>query len=497
MRSLLSREDWWITIFNRTGSRARAIALGGVIGVAGVGIGLGLALIGPVYMIAGLVGLLAGLYILTDLNVALYAVIVVLGLLPFGTLPFKIGLTPTLLDVALGAFFLVYLFQWMTGRRRLFQITPLHPLVVGLVLVLVMAFVLGLGHAGLRSDILRQFAEMLLNIGLALVLSDVIREEGVLRRVMVVFLVMAAATALIGIGLYLLPDATAESVLVRFAQFGYPNGGVIRYVEDNPALAERAIGVWIDPNAYGGVLAVLGAITLPLAFSRQTSRLGRWLIWGTLGLVGAALLLTYSRGALLSFGAGVVFIAVLRYRRLLWLMLAAGVLILILPVTQGYVLRMIEGFQVADLATQMRVGEITDALKLIQRYPVLGVGFAGTPTRDIYLGVANLYLTLAGNAGLVGLGTYLLTMAAYFLYGLRAWNRPGRPARFEALWLGTHAGILAALAAGVFDHYFFKLEFQPSGVLFWLVFGLGLATTRLWLKAEPDPGAAEAAAGTG
>ncbi len=489
MRSLLSREDWWITIFNRTGSRTRAIVLGIVIGVSGVGIGLGLALIGPVYMIGGLLGLLAGLYILTDLNAALYAVIVVLGLLPFGTLPFKIGLTPTLLDVTLGAFFLVYLFQWMTGRRRLFQLTPLHPVFVGLVLVLVMAFILGLGHASLRPDILRQFAELLLSIGLALVLCDVIREEGVLRRVMVVFFVMAAVTALIGIGLYVLPNATTESLLVRFAQFGYPNGGVIRYVEDNPALAERAIGVWIDPNAFGGVLAVLGAITLPLAFSQQTSRLIRFLVWGAMGLVGLALFLTYSRGALLSLGAAFVFIAVLRYRRLLWLMLAVGVLILVLPMTQGYVLRMIEGFQVADPATQMRVGEISDALKLIQRYPVLGVGFAGTPTRDVYLGVANLYLTLAGNAGLVGLGAYLLAMAAYFLYGLKAWNRPGRPARFEALWLGMHAGILAALATGVFDHYFFKLEFQPSGVLFWLVLGLGLATTRLWLKAEPDESA--------
>jgi hypothetical protein len=443
-------------------------------------------LVGPLIMLGGVVGVLAGLYILTDLNMALFAVLAVIGLLPFGTLPFKIGFTPSLLDVALGAFLLVYVFQWMTGRRRLLRATPVHVLVMVFALFVTFCFILGLGNAPLTPNILKQFAEMILAMATALVLVDVIRDEDTLRRVVLVMLLVGGATAVIGLGLYALPNDLTERVLVRLAPLGYPNGGVVRYVEDNPELAERAIGVWIDPNSFGGALAVLGALTVPQIFAVRPLGGRRWLSVAVLGAVGLCLWLTYSRAALAALGAAMAFVAVMRYRRLLWLMLLVGTLVLILPVTQGYVVRMIEGLQIADQATQMRVGEIKDALTLIGRYPVFGVGFSGTPDRDLYLGVSNIYLTMASNIGLVGLGVFGVMMAGFFLYGLRAWVRPGRPRRFESLWLGAYGGIVAVLVVGLFDHYFFKLEFQPSVTLFWLVIGLGLAVSRLWLAAEPE-----------
>ena len=49
----------------------------------------------------------------------------------------------------------------------------------------------------------------------------------------------------------------------------------------------------------------------------------------------------------------------------------------------------------------------------------------------------------------------------------------------SALWLGAHAGLVAALAVGVVDHYFFQMSFQSAGTLFWLYVGLCLAATRL------------------
>lgn len=476
--------DWWSGRLIGLGPIWRAVTLGLLLGLLAGGLGLGVVLVGPVYVFAALFGVLVGLYILTDIEVSFYAILVVIGLIPFGTLPFKIGLTPTLLDVTLGAFLLVYVFQWMTGRRRLFQMTPVHVLFAAFGLVLVFSFIMGLRHAPLTPNVLRQFAEILLSIATALVLTDVIRDEETLRRVLMMVMLISGVTALLGIFLYVLPDVTAESILVRLARFGYPNGGVIRYVEDNPYLAERAIGVWVDPNAYGGVLAILGALIAPQMFAARPLGGRRSLIAAILGVLLIAMLLTFSRGALASFAAALTFIAVMRYRKLLWVMTVVGLLILLLPVTQSYVIRFVEGIQGADLATQMRFGEIRDSLTLIGRYPFFGVGFSGTPTRDIYLGVANLYLTMASNTGLIGLGAFLTSIAGFFVYGMRAWRRLGRPARFESIWLGTYAGVVAALAAGVFDHYFFKLEFQASGTLFWLVIGLALAVSRFWLDAE-------------
>ena len=107
----------WIAQLDR---RLYAIGVGLMIGILGASIGLMIALLGPWLTIAAIVGVLAGLYVITDVNVALYAIIATLILVPFGTFPVKIAITPTLLDLAMGGFLLVYLFQWMTGRRRQF-----------------------------------------------------------------------------------------------------------------------------------------------------------------------------------------------------------------------------------------------------------------------------------------------------------------------------------------------------------------------------------------
>ena len=107
-----------------------------------------------------------------------------------------------------------------------------------------------------------------------------------------------------------------------------------------------------------------------------------------------ALVLTFSRGAMLGLAAGLGFVALARYRRLLPWLAVAALLLLFLPITQAYVARFVEGFQGTDLATQMRFGEYKDALILIGRYPVFGVGFAGAPDVDVYLAVASVYFTI-------------------------------------------------------------------------------------------------------
>jgi O-antigen ligase len=177
--------------------------------------------------------------------------------------------------------------------------------------------------------------------------------------------------------------------------------------------------------------------------------------------------------------AGLAFVAAVRYRRLLPYMLGAAMLLLLLPMAQGYVGRFIEGFQGQDLATQMRFGEYKDALTLIQRYPIVGVGFAGTPDIDIYLGVANVYLTIAQVMGLLGLVAFSAVMITVFSYAFlnRRWFE-AHP-RQDAIWLGLHAALVGALVAGVFDHYLFNLEFHHAVTAFWIILGLATATTHL------------------
>ena len=92
--------------------------------------------------------------------------------------------------------------------------------------------------------------------------------------------------------------------------------------------------------------------------------------------MGWCLLLTLSRGSWVGLAASMAFIATLKYRRI-WLLIfvvAAGVFVL--PEAEAYVAHLLFGVQMQDKAVAMRLGEYTDALKLIARYPLLASALA-------------------------------------------------------------------------------------------------------------------------
>ena len=143
---------------------------------------------------------------------------------------------------------------------------------------------------------------------------------------------------------------------------------------------------------------------------------------------------------------------------------------------------------IEDLATQMRMGEYKDALILIGRYPWLGVGFASSPDIDTYLGVANVYLLIAEQMGLVGLTGFLVVIGGVFARFWRTRALAETGPELEPLWWGLHTGLIGALVGGLADHYFFNLDFHHSATLFWMVVGLATAATEIARRqAEKSP----------
>jgi polysaccharide biosynthesis protein PslJ len=466
----------WVNGLDR---RAYSLLIGITIGVIGGGLGLLLAIAGPIITFGLVFGVLAALYILSNVSAALYGVFLTTFLLPFGTLPFKIGLTPTFLDLALGAFMMVYLFQWMTGRRQGFRVTPVHALILVYAVWLILAFAMGMRYASPTSTNLRH-AETLLSISLVFILVDLFRDPAALRRLVLVIIAVVGIQALIALILYVMPDDLAERTLVRLVRIGYPNGGVIRYIEDNRDLAERAIGTWVDPNVLGGILATSAALIAPQIFAQRPVIRQRWLTFGLLGVIVVALILTFSRAAMLGFAISVVFVAMFKgYRRFIPFIFLGLITLFLLPQTQAYIERFMQAFTATDLATQMRLGEYSDSFSLISRYPIFGVGFTGTPEIDLYTDVASMYLIMANQIGLVGVSIFLVTMVGVFIYGWRARPFSAKLPELEAIHLGYHAALLALLLNSVADMYFFRLDFQSPITVFWLTVGLALASSRL------------------
>ena len=449
--------------------------------------GLILAFGGPLAGLAVVFVGVAAFVVLRNIEIGFWGVIGIICLLPFATLPVDIGLTPTFLDVALGAVVGIWLLGFVTGRQRTIITTPITVPLIVFMIVAVFAFIFGLSNGPLTPTLLRRFAELLLSLGFVLVVVDYCRNWERLERLIQVLILAGAVAALIGIVLWLIPDDTANTLLNALQRLGYPGGWVIRYIEENPALPERAIGTSVDPNSFGGLLLLIGALIAPQLVSRRPL-LPRWAIIGALALVVGALVLTFSRGAMVGLAAGLGIVAVVRYRRLIPFMVLAGLLFLLLPVTQGYVERFIAGVQGQDLATQMRFGEYTDALTLIGRYPLFGVGFAGAPDIDLYLGVANVYLTISTRMGFLGLLAFFVLIGKLFAYAIAHSDYFRANPDHDALWLGLHAALAGGLVAGIFDHYLFNVEFHHAVTIFWFMLGLAAAATSLGSKSRmPAP----------
>lgn len=440
--------------------------------------GFVLAFGGPLAGAALFAALIVGLVVLRDIEIGFWGVILVVCLLPFATLPIDIGLTPTFLDLALGAVFAIWALGLVTGRQRTVVTSPLTIPLGIFILVALFAFIFGLSNGPLTPTLLRKFAELILSLSFVLIIIDYCTTWLRVERLVKVVIIGGAAAAAIAIGLWLIPEEAANTGLNMLTRLGYPGGWVIRYIEENPALSERAIGTNVDPNVLGGLLLMIGALAGPQLVSKRPL-FPRWLTYLLFGTILLGLILTFSRSAMFGLAAGFAFIGVLRYRRLIPYMAIAGVLFLLLPFAQAYVSRFVEGILGQDLATQMRFGEYKDALILIQRYPLFGVGFAGTPDIDIYLGVANVSFTIAEVMGLVGLLSFFAVIIGVFVYAFLNRQVIKTDSRIDTVWLGLHAALVGALAAGIFDHYLFNMEFHHAVTAFWMLVGLAIASTRV------------------
>lgn len=165
-----------------TGDRRLALAVTVALCLAaGLVAGAYMAAISPLYAIAGLLALAAGLLMLRDTQWGLLATVALICLLPFGALPFKIGFTPTFLDLAFIATYLVWIVRIATGKSGKLIGTQLGLPIIVFLLLACASFVAGLAHAYLSQYVLRHFVEILLSIGLFFVVVNCIQTAEQLR----------------------------------------------------------------------------------------------------------------------------------------------------------------------------------------------------------------------------------------------------------------------------------------------------------------------------
>jgi O-antigen ligase len=458
--------------------RTAALAQAGLLLAGALLAALLVGVAGPIIGTAALVAVVLAVLILRSIRWGFVALFAVLGLLPFGALPFKLGFTPTFLDVALLAVYFVWIMRIVTRQQEELDGSALGVPVLFFVLLSVAAFANGMRYSQPTVTAIRNFAEMALGILFFFVLVNTLHTQADLDLVTRLIILAGAAAAAIAVFLYVIPQNWTIRLFDMLSRFNYPAGaGALRYIEDDPANPMRAIGTQVDPNVLGGLMILIVGLTAPQLMSKEPV-FPHVIIAGCLGAELLALYLTYSRGSLLGLAIGLVLVGLLRYRKLLLIAMAGAALLLLLPQAAAYVTHLIEGLQLQDKATQMRLGEYRDALALISRYPWFGVGFAGSPDADLYVGVSSLYLLMAEEMGVIGVAAFLIVIAGFFAQLWQAWHRAISP-RMEALLLGLGAAVTGAMAGGFLDHYLFNLVYPHMAVYFWSYLGLGMAAVEI------------------
>jgi O-antigen ligase len=444
--------------------------------VAGASVSIGPFWIGWVLLLA----LLGGYAMLRSALAGVLGVVAVIMLLPFGALPVKVALTPTLLELALAGLLTVWSLRLLARPEYDLRLSMLGgPVLLFLGFTL---FSLLIGAKGRPDNLtLHNYVKFVLGVLFFFSVLNSVRLRGEMRWTLRALLGGGACAALLGLALYALNDQTALRLLTALGRIGYPTSGrVLRYVADDPAGLERAIGTSVDPNSFGGMLAPVCALAVAHIWARRPV-FPRLAIAAFVAIMAICIFLTYSRGALGGLLVATMFLATIRERRLWYViaavMLAGAAAVLLFGIGNQFLERVSEGIQFRDQANQMRLAEFRNAIEIIQRYPVFGVGFGAGPELGLITGVSSIYLAMAERIGLLGLATFLLAMAVFFMQTFAALRRLDEER--QSWLLGVQAAVMAALAVGLLDHYYFNIEFSHMAALFWGLIGFGIAILHL------------------
>jgi probable O-glycosylation ligase (exosortase A-associated) len=232
----------------------------------------------------------------------------------------------------------------------------------------------------------------------------------------------------------------------------------------------------IQRNGYGGLdnngAGLMLAMGVPLCFFAWQGfrHRARWLFLALVPVLVHAVLMTYSRGAMVSLIVAAPLIAWRTRSR--WVLTLAGVgLALALPVMAGPEIRarfMSINQSDADESAQSRLGSWTAALKMAADNPVFGVGVRNANLFSRYYGadmegrtIHSQYLQIAADNGFVGLAAYLAVLGTAIV-GLARARRELAPAAEHdpeaATGLDLIAGVECSLAVFCVGGAFLSLE---------------------------------------
>lgn len=287
------------------------------------------------------------------------------------------------------------------------------------------------GYAGVRShDVGYLFFQLLTGLGTVVAAGFVLRGRSPYPFI-VALLMSATFAAVLGI-------VTAD---------GVPYAGLANLLAPSD-VASRATGPFGNPNSFGQLLAYATALAAGWFASTHSLRLRAGLLVAV-GIMGYAVSLSLSRGAVATLFAGLVALAFTRSRAMGFAAVGAALVLVIVgyPMFVEWRLTTEAGSAssaaVAQLAAsdEGRLGAVLAGPALFATSPIFGIGFgqykymsALVTDQGAGLVAHNWYGTVLAEQGLVGIVLWLLMLVTV---GVWLQSRPARPRSIGFAMLGA------------------------------------------------------------
>jgi putative inorganic carbon (hco3(-)) transporter len=331
---------------------------------------------------------------------------------------------------------------------------------------------------------------------LFILLTNVVRSWHLLRLIVVTVVTIGAA-----LGAMSLVANITHRDYASFHGFAQVTEGTVANATDWRTWEEwqsaplRASGPLGEPNFYALTMSMLLPLAAYLAYTAR-SRLRQLAALAAVGLIGAGVVLSLSRGAAVAFFIGVAVLSVfgvLPRRTLVFLVVSGLVLLAAVP---SYRQRLSEldltggtggstYGQAADASVVGRYSELIAASRVFADHPVVGVGLGQFGvhypqySRDLGISVHegprdahNLYLGLGADVGVVGLVAFLGIVITLIRGLLTVRRRHRRDPDAGALATALLVSIAFLLANGMFLHIAYMRYM-------WFVFALAAIAVNL------------------
>ena len=385
-----------------------------------------------------------------------------------------LGLSITLAETALALLTLHLLWRAREPAGRAAARWPLLPPVLAFSAVTVLSALLsGQARASLEAS------KGLLLVATLYVLVDALRPPAAANRFLVGLALAAGVAAAVGLlQVGVCPGMAGEAASPRWLYHR----------------CDRAHGFFSIYMTLAGVLSLVLLATLPrlLRGERRLRWLaGPWLVmlWG--------LVLTYTRGAWLGFGVGVLTVAA-TIRRGRWPLVAGLILLVAAGLVAPPVLRhrFLSMSDPEEAGVRERVYMWRSGLAMWRERPLLGVGPGGVKREYSRYALPEAFKKRTGHVhntplqilverGVLGLAAWLWVWVAFFRKGIDVLRRlPEDAPRERALVVGSLAAIVGFLVGGLSEYNFGDSEVV---MVAWAVMALPWLVEEQQRAPDPDP----------